>query len=112
MTHSERRRSRRNRGLEAIAVAEQPPTPASADPPKMEESPIAESSAPEPAVADPVVVEPPKLESDKGLVCPQCGGRDFFTGTVRKAPGGRIWRRRECRECGRLVSTYEQIAHR
>jgi hypothetical protein len=43
---------------------------------------------------------------DRGLKCPQCAGRDF---RVRKTVRGDgvILRRRECRHCGRRITTFE-----
>jgi len=45
-----------------------------------------------------------------GLVCPRCGCRHFRVVYVRKRPGGRIVRRRECRYCGRRILTVETLA--
>lgn len=43
----------------------------------------------------------------RGLECPRCGCRHFHVLYTRAAIGGRILRRRECRYCGRRVTTYE-----
>lgn len=43
-----------------------------------------------------------------GLECPKCGCRHFYVIYTRRVRG-KIKRRRECRSCGRRVSTYEQI---
>lgn len=43
-----------------------------------------------------------------GLECPKCGCRHFeVVKTIRQAK--RIVRRRECRHCGRRVTTSEKI---
>jgi hypothetical protein len=44
----------------------------------------------------------------RGLECPACGCRHFHVLYTRAALGGRILRRRECRHCGRRVTTYEK----
>lgn len=44
-----------------------------------------------------------------GLRCPSCGCRHFYTvNTIRQE--GRIYRRRQCRHCGRIVPSYEYLA--
>lgn len=45
--------------------------------------------------------------SDRGLVCPKCGCRHFRVIYTRPVRGGKIMRRRECRNCGRRLTTYE-----
>lgn len=45
----------------------------------------------------------PKL----GIECPRCGCRHFEVIYTRAASGGRIIRRRECRHCGRRITTQE-----
>jgi len=42
----------------------------------------------------------------KGLVCPDCGANDTFV-VETKPRFGRIYRRRECRACGRRWTTCE-----
>jgi len=49
-----------------------------------------------------------KAAYQKGLVCRHCGCRHFRVIYTRRAWGGRIMRRRECRYCGRRMTTYEQ----
>jgi len=44
----------------------------------------------------------------RGLECPRCGCRHFRVLYTRRAWGGRILRRRECRHCGRRMTTYEK----
>ena len=46
---------------------------------------------------------PPK----RGLECRRCGCAHFRVLYTRRALGGRLLRRRECRHCGRRVTTYE-----
>ena len=46
----------------------------------------------------------------RGLECPQCGCAHFRVLYTRRALGGRLLRRRECRYCGRRITTYEQSA--
>jgi len=43
-----------------------------------------------------------------GLGCRQCGCGHFCVIYTRRAPGGRLIRRRECRHCGRRITTIEQ----
>ena len=44
----------------------------------------------------------------RGLECPQCGCGHFRVLYTRRALGGRLLRRRECRYCGRRMTTYEE----
>jgi len=43
----------------------------------------------------------------RGLVCRDCGCAHFRVLYTRRTWGGRLLRRRECRYCGRRVTTYE-----
>ena len=45
----------------------------------------------------------------RGLVCPTCGCRHFEVVYTRATPIGTIRRRRQCRHCGRRVTTNERI---
>lgn len=45
--------------------------------------------------------------SARGLECPQCGCRHFYTTHTEPLRDGRIRRRKECRHCGRKIVTYE-----
>ena len=47
-------------------------------------------------------------DSKKGLVCPICECRDFRVYYTRPKDGA-IMRRRVCRHCGRLVTTFEKV---
>ena len=42
-----------------------------------------------------------------GLECPKCGCRHFTVVYTRPGWGGKIKRRRACRNCGRRITTYE-----
>jgi len=44
----------------------------------------------------------------RGLECRKCGCKQFYVLYTRATVGGRILRRRECRHCGRRVTTYEK----
>jgi hypothetical protein len=48
--------------------------------------------------------DPPK---EKGLECPKCGCRHFFV-VYTDPQAKRIVRRRECRHCGRRITTVEK----
>ena len=52
---------------------------------------------------------PDAPEADEGIVCRTCGCRHFWVLYVRPRPG-RVIRRRECRNCGRRITTVEQDA--
>jgi transcriptional regulator NrdR family protein len=45
----------------------------------------------------------------KGLECPSCGCRHFEVLYTRATPMGTIRRRRQCRHCGRRVTTSERL---
>jgi len=47
-------------------------------------------------------------DDGKGLRCLKCGCRDLRVSHVRDAPGKGRWRRRVCRHCGAVRSTYER----
>lgn len=44
-----------------------------------------------------------------GLRCPKCGCEHFYVIYTRRAWGNILRRRRECRHCGRRVTTTERI---
>lgn len=55
-------------------------------------------------------VDPPdKGEPGIGIECRGCGCKHFLTLSTRKTFGGRIIRRRECRYCGRRLTTNERV---
>ncbi|GIX04617.1 MAG: hypothetical protein KatS3mg114_0486 [Planctomycetaceae bacterium] len=43
----------------------------------------------------------------RGIECPRCGCRHFFTTHTEPLRDGRIRRRKMCRHCGRRIVTYE-----
>ncbi|MGQ0627204.1 MAG: NrdR family transcriptional regulator [Phycisphaerales bacterium] len=45
----------------------------------------------------------------KGICCPKCGCGHFEVLYTRATPAGTIRRRRQCRHCGRRVTTSERI---
>ena len=54
--------------------------------------------------------DPPATQGNPepvGIVCRTCGCRHFYVLSTRAAPSGRMIRRRECRHCGRRITTYE-----
>lgn len=46
-------------------------------------------------------------EGGYGLECPRCGCNDFHVLSTRRTSGGKLIRRRQCRYCGRRMTTYE-----
>lgn len=44
----------------------------------------------------------------RGLECPRCGCRHFYVIYTRPTRDG-LRRRRECRHCGRMVTTIEKL---
>ena len=50
----------------------------------------------------------PPVAETLGLKCRRCGCGHFYVVYTRRAPGGRLMRRRECRNCGRRMTTLEQ----
>ena len=46
--------------------------------------------------------------SGPGLACRNCGCRHFPVVYTKPIPGGRIVRRRQCRNCGRRITTTEK----
>jgi len=55
----------------------------------------------------PQVNDKHKPKPKRGLECPNCGCAHFRVLYTRRALGGRLLRRRECRYCGRRITTYE-----
>ncbi len=45
----------------------------------------------------------------RGIRCPACGCGHLRVVYTRRAWGGRVVRRRECRNCGRRILTAEQV---
>ena len=59
------------------------------------------------AAAEPAAMKRELDKSDRGLRCPRCGCRHFYTTHTEPLRDGRIRRRKECRHCGRRIVTYE-----
>jgi transcriptional regulator NrdR family protein len=53
-------------------------------------------------------VEPQAPEQSRGIECRACGCRHFTIIYTRATWGGRIIRRRECRHCGKRLTTSEK----
>ena len=51
--------------------------------------------------------DPAEHPEPRGIECRRCGCRHFFVRYTRPTIMGRILRRRECRNCGARVTTYE-----
>lgn len=49
-----------------------------------------------------------RQSSEAGLVCRRCGCRDFRVVKTRKLRPNWITRRRQCRHCGRRITTQER----
>jgi len=49
-------------------------------------------------------------QEKQGLICRNCGCRHFMVVHTRRTSKNRILRRRECRHCGRRITTYEEEA--
>jgi hypothetical protein len=71
---------------------------------KLESSP----AAPAAVCAERPACAVTRTANRRGLECPRCGCRHFHVLYTRAAIGGRILRRRECRHCGRRLTTYEK----
>ncbi|MBN1846105.1 MAG: hypothetical protein JW810_10510 [Sedimentisphaerales bacterium] len=48
------------------------------------------------------------LNDQHGLECSTCGCRHFRVLYTRRAWGGRLVRRRQCRHCGKRIITWEK----
>ena len=55
--------------------------------------------------------ERPKSNDDRGIACPQCGCRHFYTTNTEPLRDGSIRRRKVCRHCGRKIVTHEAPLH-
>jgi transcriptional regulator NrdR family protein len=51
-------------------------------------------------------------QTNRGIECPRCGCRHFYTTHTEPLRDGRIRRRKECRHCGRKIVTYEAAPQR
>jgi uncharacterized Zn finger protein len=47
-------------------------------------------------------------ENHKGIRCFKCGCSHFEVLNTRKTTGNAIWRRRRCKHCGQIKTTYEK----
>lgn len=56
------------------------------------------------------MVEEADQNDDVGLECRECGCKHFYTLYTRPAHANKVLRRRECRHCGRRVTTYESTS--
>jgi transcriptional regulator NrdR family protein len=54
-----------------------------------------------------ICVDQDKSESDRGVACRKCGSNHHLVLYTRRVTGGRIRRRRECRNCKRRFTTHE-----
>ncbi len=50
-----------------------------------------------------------EVRAKRGLECSRCGCKHFYVLFTRPAGGGRIRRRRQCRHCGKRITTYEKV---
>ncbi len=50
-----------------------------------------------------------KSRDERGLICPKCECRHFHVVYTRPLLDGRIKRRKECRNCGKRLTSYEKI---
>jgi len=50
---------------------------------------------------------PRRHQDEIGLICPVCGCRDFRVLYTRRYSSG-LRRRRECRHCGKRITTFEK----
>jgi DNA-directed RNA polymerase subunit RPC12/RpoP len=49
---------------------------------------------------------------DRGISCPMCGCRHFYTTHTEPLRDGRVRRRKVCRYCGRKILTFESVTGR
>lgn len=49
-----------------------------------------------------------QADEPRGIACRNCGCRDLRVLRTWKTVSGKIGRRRECRHCGRRMTTFEQ----
>jgi transcriptional regulator NrdR family protein len=49
----------------------------------------------------------PGKSDDRGISCPRCGCRHFYTTHTEPLRDGRVRRRKVCRYCGRKLLTFE-----
>lgn len=51
-----------------------------------------------------------RLSEQRGIQCRHCGCRHFRVLYTRAKVGAAIQRRRECRNCGARITTWERVA--
>ena len=51
-----------------------------------------------------------KPADPRGLTCPKCSCQHFDVVYTRRGWGGKIIRRRECRYCGRRITTWDCLS--
>jgi len=56
------------------------------------------------------VIQDAPQDQPRGVVCRHCGCRHLPVYYTRRQPDGSIMRRRQCRNCGKMVTTYERRA--
>lgn len=56
-----------------------------------------------------VAIRPKREPEPRGIRCPKCGCGHFEVVYTRRIPRGAIRRRRQCRHCGRRVTTTERM---
>ena len=61
-----------------------------------------------PTITTPPVPQITQPADQRGLVCRHCGCRHFRVIYTRPACGARLARRRECRNCGKRMTTWEK----
>lgn len=72
-----------------------------------QQAPSQETSPHSPASPEPGRREPGQGDN-RGLECRRCGCKHFRVIYTRPTWGGRIQRRRECRHCGKRITTWER----
>ena len=51
--------------------------------------------------------QPQSPQSNQGLACPHCGCRHFYV-VYTRPKADKIVRRKECRHCGKRITTHEK----
>lgn len=79
--------------------------------PDIDDRPAEPEPTPGPGLPALPAVLPPVAQPDgSGLECPRCHCRHFWVVWTRPRRDNRIIRRRECRYCGRLMTTTERTS--
>lgn len=53
-----------------------------------------------------------QVPNDRGLRCRHCGCGHFYVVYTRPGRDGKLVRRRECRNCGERITTWERVIGR